>query len=124
MVLSEIEENDDEEANLVVFEFKVTGMTCVACSSTIERHMASEFTAKKMTECTIALLTHKMTVTFKGSAFIDKIVSPEMICDEIDMVGFECSLISITEINQEELKKKKVVVNGPPGGADDDNQSH
>jgi hypothetical protein len=54
-----------------------------------------------MTECAIALLTHKMTVTFKRSAFIEKLVTPEIICDEVDMIGFECALMSITEINAE-----------------------
>jgi cation transport ATPase len=98
---------EEEELDLVVFDFTVGGMSCVACSSTIERHMKSEFTGKKMTECAIALLTHKMSVTFKQSAFNEKMVSPQIICDEVEMIGFTCSLLSITEINAEAFKRRK-----------------
>ena len=83
---------------MVVFEFKVGGMKCVACSGTIENHMKREFGTKQMVEISVALLCHKMTVSFVYTAFIDKIVTPEIICDEIDMIGFDCELISITEV--------------------------
>ena len=37
--------------DLVKFEFKITGMTCVACSGSIENLMKMEFESKKMKEC-------------------------------------------------------------------------
>jgi len=81
-------------------------MTCVACSGTVENHMKKEFGPKKMVEINVALLCHKMTASFNESAFIDKIVTPEMICEEIDMIGFECELISITEVQPEDFRKR------------------
>ena len=98
---------------MVVFEFKVGGMTCVACSGTVENHMKKEFGPKQMVEINVALLCHKMTVSFNQSAFIDKIVTPEIICEEIDMIGFVCELISITEVQPDDLRKKIRAANDP-----------
>jgi hypothetical protein len=66
-----------------------------------------------MVEINVALLCHKMTVSFPQSAFIDKIVTPEIICEEIDMIGFECELISITEVQPDDLRKKIRAENDP-----------
>ena len=94
------------------FEFSVTGMTCVACSSSIERLIHNEFDKKSLITVSIVLLTNKMFCTFESHVFKDKHVTPEMICDEVDMIGFECQLISITEMKGEEqlAKKKKKLV--------------
>jgi hypothetical protein len=51
--------------NYVKFEFKISGMTCVACSGAIERLMNNEFKKRGMVDQQIALLTHKMTVSFE-----------------------------------------------------------
>jgi hypothetical protein len=40
-------------------------MTCVACSGAIERLMNNEFKKRGMVDQQIALLTHKMTVSFE-----------------------------------------------------------
>jgi hypothetical protein len=74
-------------------------MTCVACSSAVEQLMHNSFDKKKMLEVKIALLTHKMTVTFEASVFMEKIVTPEEICDEVDMIGFGCELLNVVELN-------------------------
>ena len=50
--------------DLIEFEFKVGGMTCVACSSSIERLMHNEFDGKGMKSVSIVLLTCKMTAIF------------------------------------------------------------
>lgn len=87
-------------------------MTCVACSSSIERLIHNEFDQKSLITVSIVLLTNKMFATFEANVFKDKLVTPEMICDEVDMIGFECQLISITEMKGEELlakNKKKLV---------------
>ena len=42
-------ENDnciDKIDDLIIFEFKIDGMTCVACSSSIERGMKNQFKNK------------------------------------------------------------------------------
>ena len=84
--------------NLVEFEFKVSGMTCVACSSSIERLMHNEFDKKGMVSVSIVLLTHKMTAVFEAEKFSRKEVTPEIICDEIDCIGFGAKLSSMSEI--------------------------
>lgn len=50
--------------NLIEFTFKIEGMTCVACSNSIERLMHNSFDAKDMQSVSIVLLTHKMVTTF------------------------------------------------------------
>ena len=60
--------------------------------------MHNEFDSKGMTDMKVALLTHKMMASFPAQSFIDKTVTPEMVCDEVDMIGFGCELLEITEI--------------------------
>ena len=43
-----ITEQDQEQLNLIEFTFKIDGMTCVACSNSIERLMHNSFDAKGM----------------------------------------------------------------------------
>jgi len=69
--------------------------------------MHNEFDAKDMTRVTIALLTHKMQVTFKQQAFLSKTVTPEIICDEVECIGFSCELLTMTEISHEASAVKK-----------------
>ena len=84
---------------MIQFEFKIDGMTCVACSSTIERLMHSQFDTKGMTKVSIVLLTHKMQTIFHKKFFDDKIVTPEMICEKVDCVGFGCEFLAMNEIS-------------------------
>ena len=102
-------EKSDENDDQVEMEFKVGGMTCVACSSSIERLMHNEFDSKGMVSVCIVLLTHKMTIKFKNSVFEKKIVTPTMICDEVEMIGFDCELLGINEIkHNEQVNRIKV----------------
>jgi len=61
-------------------------MTCVSCSSAIERAMKTEFTKKGLVEAQIGLLTHKMRLVFEGSE--DDQVDPKDIIDEVEAIGF------------------------------------
>ena len=79
-------------------------MTCVACSSSVERLMHNEFDGKGMVSVTIVLLTHKMFAQFEASRFESKEVTPELIVDEVEMIGFDCELTGITEISQEDME--------------------
>ena len=90
---------DEEQADFIEFEFKITGMTCVACSGSIERLMHNSYDSKGMKSVAIVLLTHKMTVVFDADSFLTKKVTPEMICDEIDMIGFGAELNGMVEIS-------------------------
>jgi hypothetical protein len=91
--------NEQESGIEVKFEFKITGMTCVACSGSIERLIDNEFTSKGLLKRNVGLLTHKMQLTFKQDAFISRKITPEMICSEIDDIGFGCELLSIVEVS-------------------------
>lgn len=82
-------------------------MTCVACSGSIERLITNEFTSKGLLQQHVGLLTHKMILTFKSDAFITKKVTPEMICSEIEDIGFGCELLSIVELSAQLTAAKK-----------------
>ncbi len=81
---------DEKETDKVVFEFNVSGMTCVACSSSIERLIRNSFGNRSLVSVSIVLLTNKMFCTFEAHIFHDKKVTPEMVCEEVDCIGFEC----------------------------------
>ena len=89
--------------------FKIGGMTCVACSGSIERLMHSSFDTKGMHEVSIVLLMHKMVVTFDLQTYEKKEITPEEICEEVEMIGFDCELTHISEIQQETQKRKTEV---------------
>jgi hypothetical protein len=51
---------------VVVYEFKIEGMTCVACSGAIEKGLTYEFKNKGLVEeqgVSVVLLMHKMRVS-------------------------------------------------------------
>ena len=58
-----------EMRDTIIFEFAVSGMTCVACSGSIERLMHNEFDNLKMVSVSIVLLTNKMFATFEAQVF-------------------------------------------------------
>ena len=70
----------NEQEQLIEFTFKIEGMTCVACSSSVERLMHNSFDKKEMISVSIVLLTHKMIATFPQRVFLEKTVTPEIIC--------------------------------------------
>ena len=85
---------------------KIGGMTCVACSSSIERLMHNEFDNKGMVSVIIVLLTHKMMVKFEAERYTSKEITPDIIVDEVEMIGFDCELSGIKEISSEESEAK------------------
>ena len=89
----------------VILEFKIDGMTCVACSRTIENAMTSEYEDKGLLKVSIALLTHKMRIVFDADNYARHSLSPEQIKEEVEMVGFTAELLEIIENNQDDLLK-------------------
>ena len=83
-------------ATVIEYEFAIEGMTCVACSSSIERLMHNKFDSQGMKSVAIVLLTHKMTATFDSSEDVER-VTPENICQAVLCIGFGCSLLRISE---------------------------
>ena len=82
-------------------------MTCVNCSNTIENAMKLEYETKGLVSVQIALLTHKMRIVFDLIAYQQNQITPQMICDEVEMVGFGIELLEVIENNQEELLKQQ-----------------
>ena len=78
-------------------------MTCVACSRTIENAMTGEYESKGLISVQIALLTHKMRIVFNYDLYTSNALTPEIIKDEVEMVGFSADLLEIIENNQEDL---------------------
>jgi hypothetical protein len=51
-----------------------------------------------------------MNASFNSSVFLNKEVTPEIICDEVEMIGFGCELLNIVEMNEKDhstVKKRK-----------------
>lgn len=97
-----------QEDYKIEYEFKIEGMTCVACSGAIERGMKNEFSDKglvfddktKTHAVSVILLMHKMKITFhKGKAEQSK-VTPSKIADEVEDLGFGAELINTTELRK------------------------
>ena len=84
-------------------DYKIEGMTCVNCSRTIENAMNTEYSAKGLISVQIALLTHKMRIVFDADEFHAHNLTPELIKEEVEMIGFGAELIEIIENNQNEL---------------------
>ena len=52
---------------IITYEFKVDGMTCVACSSAIEKGLTEAFKDHGLVEISVILLMHKMKISFQKS---------------------------------------------------------
>ena len=93
-----------DNTDKIIFEFNVEGMTCIACSQTIERAMKNEFNSKGLIDVQIAVLTHKMRITFNYKDFQDNQLSPEKIAEEVEMVGFSAELHETIIDNSKKLR--------------------
>ena len=85
----------------IVLEYKIDGMTCVNCTNTIEGAMNNEYQGKGMKKVQIALLTHKMRIVFDLKSYHENQITPDVIKDEVEMVGFGAELLEVVEINNE-----------------------
>ena len=70
---SKINNDSDEDIvsdSIIVYEYKIDGMTCVACSSAIENGLKHEFKEKGLLcdngsyQVSVVLLMHKMKISF------------------------------------------------------------
>lgn len=94
----------------IVFEFKIEGMTCVSCSSAIERGLKSEFKEKGLAmdlekgtyDVNVVLLMHKMRIVFEKDKAMECNVTSEKIIEEIEDLGFRAKLIKKHELGEEE----------------------
>ncbi|KAH9808333.1 E1-E2 ATPase-domain-containing protein [Melampsora americana] len=81
-------------------QLKVLGMTCASCSSTIERQIGS---LDGIHHISVALLAQSATVQF-----IPSVWSPEKIVSEIEDLGFDAQIISVSSSSPHELNSNKV----------------
>lgn len=83
---------------MVTEQYKITGMTCAACSSAVER------VTRKMegvAESNVNLTTNLLTITYDQTK-----VTPENIIDRVDRAGFQAELD--VKRDKEEQEKEKV----------------
>jgi cation transport ATPase len=98
----------------IIYEFKIDGMTCVACSQSIESAMKREFGNKGCQTVVIALLTHKMRMEFDDVKMKEHEITAEKIIEEVEMIGFGAELLETIINNQRALR------NDNKGDIDDD----
>ena len=85
----------------MVLEFKIEGMTCVACSNAIEKGLTSEFKEKGLVTdsnmenhgVSVVLLMHKMRISFYKSKMESHGITPESIASEVEDLGFGAELM-------------------------------
>lgn len=65
--------------------------------------MTGEYESKGLISVQIALLTHKMRIVFNYDLYTSNALTPEIIKDEVELVGFSADLLEIIENNQEDL---------------------
>ena len=88
--------------NMITQTFKITGMTCAACSSAVER------VTRKMegvVECNVNLTTALLTITYD-----EEKVTPELIIKKVDRAGFGAELYveeKKTESQEDDVRKTK-----------------
>ena len=88
-------ESDD---TIIVYEFKIEGMTCVNCSSAIENGIKNAFKDKGLVEVGVVLLMHKMRVQFYKQQFEIHKISADQISSEVEDLGFEAELTNTFEV--------------------------
>ena len=76
-------------------------MTCVACSSAIERGLNTEFKGKGLVEgsLSVILLMHKMKLSFYKEEAQKNNVDSMKIVDEVEELGFNATLLNTYELN-------------------------
>ena len=95
------EAQEEKKPDVVQFEFAIEGMTCVACSGAIERGMKITFDSKGLIEICVALLVHKMTISFRADEIDKQQITPEIICEEVEDIGFGCEWLNTFEFHND-----------------------
>ena len=88
-------------SSTVVYEYKIDGMTCVACSSAIERGLNIEFQGKGLVEgsLNVILLMHKMKISFYKEEALKNNIDSSKIVEEVEELGFNATLLNTYELN-------------------------
>ena len=85
--------SSQKQVSELTLEYKIEGMTCVSCSKAIENGMENEFRNKGLIKAQIALLTHKMRIVFNAEIYNANQLNPDIIKEEVEMIGFNAELL-------------------------------
>mmetsp|Transcript_1220 Transcript_1220/g.2228 ORF Transcript_1220/g.2228 Transcript_1220/m.2228 type:complete len:271 (+) Transcript_1220:242-1054(+) len=83
-------------------------MTCVACSSAIEKGLRSELKGKGLVDensVSVILLVHKLKIALLKDVAARHLVTPDRIIIEVEDLGFGAKLISTFEVLEREVNK-------------------
>jgi Cu+-exporting ATPase len=93
----------ENSQNLISYEFLIEGMTCVACSSAIERSLTIQYKDKGLDSLSVILLVHKLKITFFKQIASKNDIKPEDIINEVEDIGFGAQLLSTQEFELDNL---------------------
>jgi len=79
--------------------------------------MKITFDPKGLLEICVALLVHKMTISFRADEIDKQQITPEIICDEVESIGFGCEWLNTFEFHtdartntkKKNTEKKKLI---------------
>ncbi|OKL60408.1 hypothetical protein UA08_04005 [Talaromyces atroroseus] len=71
--------------------FSIGGMTCASCVNSITHHVKQ---LDQVKDATVSLVTNSATVVFSGERSYS-----EHVCDEIEAIGYDASLIEVVQRN-------------------------
>lgn len=108
--------------NLLCYELKIEGMSCVNCSTAIENGMINEFKEKGLIyqddkyQVSVILLMHKMKITFDQDLASAFEVDIRTVVEEVESLGFGAELITEHKYSEpkkdEQLRKVSLIIQG------------
>jgi Cu+-exporting ATPase len=81
-------------------------MTCIACSSAIEKGLTVQYKDKGLDSLSVILLVHKLKITFFKHLAVSNNIKPEDIQNEVEDIGFGAQLLSTQEIELDNLSSR------------------
>ena len=86
----------------IIYEFVIDGMTCVNCSTAIERGLNAEFKNKGLVDdksVNVILLVNKMKITFYKQIAEKHSIDADRVAEEVEDLGFGAKLINSNIMN-------------------------
>ncbi|XP_053621746.1 copper-transporting ATPase 1 isoform X2 [Plodia interpunctella] len=93
-----VSEDDTGERELLV---KISGMTCASCVNKIEKSLLK---LSGVSSCAVALLTSRGKIKYDA-----EVVGPRTICESINKLGFEASVVNSNKGSTDYLEHKEEI---------------